>query len=234
MQRSVARDQRRRGVRLAMWFWTVWLACGTDAGDPCGATGEPPATVGDVVDRIGALPFPVTLECFVTSLPRPFPVEASGDIFSAQPAIDQNSPRLLTWYPGLTLTFATAGPGAALVELGELSDDTHSIKAEIAFPVADPLPESAPYERVRGEDLAGSKCVFCHADESEVEPGVFTSAPLRPDPLRVVPLAQVEGQAEACARDATDPRCTLLRAMFDHGDVEHTPLPDYWGTLYEP
>lgn len=217
-----------------MWWLAAIISCSEEGADPCAPQGPVPETVGDVVDRLAALPSPVSVSCYASSLPRPLPLEASEDIFSAQPAVGRDSPRLLVWYPKITLTFATDGFGAQYLEMGEETEGERSIKAEIVFPVTLPFDEAAAYDRVRISDGTSSVCIMCHGDEVEVAPGVFASEPFRPDPMRVVNLGHVETLADACPKEPTDDRCRMLRAIFDHGRVEHTPLPEHWPTAYGP
>lgn len=216
----------------ALWLLLA-VGCADEVVDPCAPAGDAPRSIADVVARVDALGGDVQIGCFVSSLPRPLPLEASAETASAQPAVDAASPRLLSWVEGLTMTFATGGAGASLLELGEDLPDGRTIKAEIAFPAAAPYDEAAPYVAVH-HAVAGfaTRCGVCHADESEVEPGVFASAPLRPGEHLIVPLDDVAAEARACAGE--DARCVMLRAMFDHGEVVHAPLPEAWGTLYRP
>jgi hypothetical protein len=222
-------------VVLRVLAGSALVACG--GGDrlagPCAPEGSAPATVGDVVDRLDALPSPVTLPCFVSSLPRPLPLEASSDVFSAQPAVGERSPRLFIRYPGLTLTVAPEGAGAALLELGEAAHDGLTVKAELALPVEVPVAPAAPYERVALVDGSGTGCGLCHGGEVEVADGVYASIPLQPLPKLRVPLDEVAAEALACG-SATDDRCALLRAVFGHGDVYHAPFPDDVPTIYDP
>ncbi|MEQ1502571.1 MAG: hypothetical protein ABMB14_10085, partial [Myxococcota bacterium] len=208
------------------------------AGDDAQA---PPASVTEVVDRLSALA-PDSVACLVASLPRPLPLEATDDVFSAQPAVGARSPRLFVQYPGLTLTVVPEGPGASLVELGE-ADPSHpglTIKAELAFPLdlspTGPLDPMAPYDRV--VDGEGTRCGVCHPGEVEVRDGVFASVPFQPLSTRRVPIDAVRAEAEACP-DALDPggtddRCALLRAVFGGGPVFHAPFPADTPTIYDP
>lgn len=210
---------------------------------PCAPSGSAPATIADVVDRINALPSPVTLPCFVSSLPRPLPLEATSDVFSAQPAMGERSPRMFVWYgaetpsgepgPQLTLTVVPEGPGAALLEIGEATDDGLTVKAEIEMPAEAPLDERAPYERVVEADGSGTGCGVCHGGETAVDEGVYASVPFQPLPSLLVPLSRVHAEAVACG-SATDDRCALLRAVFDHGEVVHAPFPADMPTIYGP
>ncbi|MEZ4239615.1 MAG: hypothetical protein R3F59_26365 [Myxococcota bacterium] len=196
------------------------------AGD-CVPGGEAPGAIADVLDRLSG---PTTLPCFLASLPRPLPVVASADVFSAQPAVGERSPRLLLHRDGLTMTVVPEGPGVGLLELGEDAGGGLSVKAEIAFPVDGPLDEAAPYDRVREPD-GGTGCGVCHGGEVAVG-AAYASRAIRPLPERVVPLDQVAAEASACG-EAADPRCAVLRAVFGHGEVVAGPLPASWPTLYD-
>lgn len=197
----------------------------------CEPGGAVPATIAEVMERIDALPAPTTLPCIVASLPRPLALEATSDVFSAQPAVGERSPRMFVQYPGLTLTIAPEGPGAAVLEFGEAAADGLTIKAEIALPLDGPVEPMAPYDRVAEVDGTGTTCGVCHSGEVEVEPGVFASIPFRPHPELLVPVSRVRAEAEACG-EATDDRCALLRAVFEHGEVFHAPFPDDLPTIY--
>jgi hypothetical protein len=210
-----------------------WLAgCAPAEVDPCAPHGEPPATIDDVVERIDSLPSPVDLTCVVSGLPRPLPLEASSEIFSAQPATGPETPRLLMWYEDLTLTLGTDGEGVYLLELGERIADGRTVKAELPFPTTTPLEPDAAFVQVARDD--GTKCGVCHGDESEVAPGRYASTPFRPDPSVVLSIDVVEELARECPSDATDPRCAMLQAVFDHGPVDHVPLPEDMPTIYDP
>jgi hypothetical protein len=219
---------------------TALVACGDGGGPlpgPCSPEGPPPSTIGDVVDRLDRLdrrdaPSPVSLPCFLASLPRPLPLEASSDVFSAQPAVGERSPRMFVRYPDLTLTVAPEGPGATLLELGE-ADGALTVKAELQFPVEVPVAPTAPYERVSFDDGSGTGCGMCHGGEVEVADGVFASIPLQPLPTLLVPLQVVAAEAAACG-SATDDRCAMLGAVFGHGEVIHTPFPADMPTIYDP
>ena len=100
---------------------------------PDGVSGSP-QTIDEVVALIDALPPPVTLPCFLESLDRPLHVEAAISRSSAQPAYWDRSPRLFLFIGDLVLTVVPEGSGAALLEMGEFVDETHTRKAEQVVP----------------------------------------------------------------------------------------------------
>ena len=230
-----------------MAVWGLALASACDGSPPeapppvatCAVEGPAqPTSIAETVALVDALSArspdgSVTLPCFLASLDRPLSVEATSDIFSAQPAVGLRSPRIFLRSGDLILTVVPEGPGRPLLELGERTSDGLTIKAEIVFPVDGPLPADAAYERVRFEDAPGTPCGGCHGREVEVGEGIYASLPLRPASDRLVPLPSVRNEATACLDVETD-RCALLRALFGHGEVVHAPFPEDWPTIYDP
>ena len=60
--------------------------------------------IASVVDWINAMPKPLTLACFVKSLPRPMYYNATLSTFSAQPSVGKRSPRVFFMIDDLMLT----------------------------------------------------------------------------------------------------------------------------------
>lgn len=211
-------------------------ACGpADEAGPCAPTGDAPASVADVVDRLVDLPADATVSCFVSSLPRPLGVEATWDVFSAQPAAGRASPRVFLQFDALIVTVGLGDVGADLLELGEAADGPAStVKAEIALPLADDFDEDAPFSRVLLDEGGGTTCGSCHGHEAEQRPGVYASTLFQPALDKLVPVEELAGYAEDCPDEADDARCALLHALFDHGDVVHRPFPTDLPTIYEP
>src|SRR5688572_8125053 len=81
-------------------------ASGEEGAVGCGSSeaAEAPGSILEVVGQVNALPRPVTLPCFLATLPRPLEVHASQSIFSAQPAAGRRSPRMFIFSGALTLT----------------------------------------------------------------------------------------------------------------------------------
>ncbi len=143
-----------------------------------------------VVDWINAMPKPVTLACFIASLPRPLYFNATSSRSSVQPAIGKLNPRIFIQYDKLWLSFvpheamsAVKDPvtgerkpvwdadGIQLLEFSlEVPADLpapQSIKGELAFPIYTNLPRNAPYDRIALSDV-DSACTTCHGNETRV------------------------------------------------------------------
>lgn len=163
--------------------------------------------ISDVVDWINAMPKPLTLACFIASLPRPLTYNATVSIFSAQPSVGNHNPRIfirfgkmwLSYVPQEQVTYIDTpdtqttesiwdADGIQLLELSlEVATDytnPQSIKAELAFPITKTLAYSAPFAKVNYNDSrTSSACGGCHASERVIDYiddiPVFRSAMLR-------------------------------------------------------
>lgn len=235
------------GVRASWGSYTMLalvLACETSDGSQDEAGDEPmvirscpppagfeerPASIQDVVDRINALPMPVSLPCFVESLPRPLRGYATSSSFSAQPASGAESPRVFLFEGPLVLTVVPAGQGSHLLEMSELLDDRLSLKAELEFPVQAEVADAEPFEQVRNEAGGATNCATCHGLERahEAIEGAYVSEALQPDPELAVPLSFVRQSARDCDAGEEPQRCAILQALFLHGDVETAEFPAY-------
>ncbi len=211
--------------------------------EPCSApAGLSISDIDSVVQWINAMPKPLTLPCFVKSLPRPLFYNATNSLFSAQPGLGPNgrSPRAFFLFDNLTITVATQEDIGALgqwdpdgVKLLELSMrvpapelcNPQSIKAELKFPIMDHLDAGAPYV-----DLEG--CIFCHSNELIVDmigdQPVRRSEMLRGQPIRDVSLAFMLDQYENCDPSYDENewyRCEMLDAIFGQGKVLWKAFP---------
>lgn len=168
--------------------------------------------IESVVQWINAMPKPLTLACFIASLPRPLAYNATSSTFSLQPAVGEHNPRIFINFGKLWLSFVPQEDvekkvnsetgeeeyfwdedGIQLLEMSvEVDSDRlhpQSIKGELTFPVLDTLPRNAAYARVlRESNPEQSRCSSaCHASEVIVDTvdgvPVFRSIMLRP--LRV-------------------------------------------------
>lgn len=147
-------------------------------------------TMQSVVDWINAMPKPLTLACFIASLPRPLHFNATNSRSSVQPAIGQLNPRVFIQYDKLWLSFvpqeavsAVKDPisgertavwdadGIQLLEFSlEVDSDLpvpQSIKGELAFPILKNLPDNAPFARIAISPTE-SACKICHINETVV------------------------------------------------------------------
>jgi hypothetical protein len=187
-------------------------ACGVPVAMPV-----TPRSVVDVVAMLNSMPKPVTLPCFIESLGRPLALHATQSVLSAQPASGKRSPRLFVFIDPLVMSVVPDGGGRALLELGERRSETHSLKAELEFPITSELTPESPFERLRYDDKL-STCDFCHGDSSPAPdldiPYALISLAMRPLPRERVTIEQVRAETEACDTAVEPERCALLHALF--------------------
>lgn len=204
------------------------LAC-----DPPGPAHQPPAalasctsgprltTIAGAVERLNALP-PSEPACLLASLARPLSIVASTSITSAQPADSRESPRFFVLDDALVLSFVPSGDGQHLVEFGQWTDATHTLKGELQLPRVGELAADAPHTRVRMTSPA-TTCGLCHRDESMSDsvPNGYVSLAYRPVDRTLVPLSELLAAHEKCTRDEdASERCVLFHALFDFGTVK--------------
>ena len=177
-----------------------------------------PRSVVEVVEMLNAMPKPVTLPCFLETLARPLALQATSSVLSAQPAVGKRSPRVFVFMGPLIVSVAPDGVGRDLLELGEQRSETHSLKAELEFPITAELGPTDPYTRLRYDDRL-STCDFCHADPSPAPelsyPYALISRAMRPIPRERVAIETLRVEAEACDHDSEAERCEMLDALFD-------------------
>jgi hypothetical protein len=110
---------------------------------------------------------PLTLPCFIESLPRPLKIQPAYSEFSAQPSPGYHSPRIFFFFDRLILTVAVDQDFVEypypLLEMSYLVDESALIttKAELKFPVTETLSPAAPYTGLSFNDNI-SQCSFCH------------------------------------------------------------------------
>jgi hypothetical protein len=191
----------------------------------CAAVGgDAPRTISDVVARINALPEPASVACLVASLPRPLSLVATTSPSSAQPADGRDSPRVFIVSDTLTISVVAGGYAENLLEFGQWVTPLRSLKAELEFPLARPISDQAPYERVLSPDHATTVCRLCHSNETahETIPGAFVSDALSVATYYDLPLDDLRAVRDGCTRSsgsAGDARCDILRALLDYGEV---------------
>ena len=208
------------------------------AGDsPCTLFSDraPPSTVFEVIERVNELPRPVTLPCFIESLPRPLELNATDSFLSAQPAAGRRSPRAFLFADPLIMSIAFGGSGSRLLELGEARPDGRSLKAEIEFPVTEELPRTVPFERILFVEGLTS-CGVCHSEERPAPDVMFTTAfesqAYRPQPSERVSLESLRVEHERCDSVLEPERCALLQAVFGNGAVSDRDFPAALATFY--
>jgi hypothetical protein len=187
-----------------------------------------PQTVADVLALINALPSPVTLPCFLQALARPLKMHASVSLISAQPSSGARSPRIFLFFDGMRMSIVPAGAGAPLLELGEIREESRSLKAEILFPVTTPLDAATPYQRILFTPTV-TRCGFCHPVETP-DPDItfataFTSVALRPLDSYAVSIDSLANELSICDPTAEPDRCAMLQTLFDQGPPVEQPFP---------
>lgn len=178
-----------------------------------------PSDGASLVARIDKLGRPLTLPCFIASLPRPLRVVATDSTFSVQPADGRESPRVFILGEDMVLSIALAGPGRELLEFGEWYSSVQTIKGELEFPIEGEIGVSQAYV---GPDTISTRCAACHRNEepSQVIDGAYISDAIRPQPQSLVPLAELQAERERCNLETDRARCELLSALLDFGVVE--------------
>lgn len=194
-----------------------------------------PRTIGEAVEFINALPRPLTLDCFLERLERPLAIAATSGVISLQPAVGRQSPRVFLFSGELIMSVAIDGdPGSTLLEFGEVVAPTRSIKAEIPFPLVDPVAAAAPFERIQDAATNGTTCGFCHRDETAAPnyPGAFASAALQLVVSDEVTVADMRDEYERCDPAAQPERCARFAALLGHGEVEQAAFPGEFPTIF--
>lgn len=179
------------------------------------------STIFTAVERLNALPAPVTPACFVASLPRPLDAVATISVVSAQPAAGRESPRVFLLMPGLVVSVVPDGDGASLLEFAEWTTPLRTLKGELKFPVTTPLALDAPLTRVHS-NLGVTSCGLCHRNElpHDTIDGGFVSDAFRPDPGTLVPISELAQRHAECPPGESTPRCEMLHALFDFGALD--------------
>lgn len=202
---------------------------------PPGTTGSP-QTIDEALALINALPKPTTVACYLESLDRPIRGYATRGIVSAQPAQGRRSPRIFFFSGKLTTSIVPEGPGAGLIEFAEGDAPFRSIKGELSFPVEHALGPEAPFTKVMLDEVRTS-CSMCHIDEQPAGSSGsalrYSSRALRPIPTERVPLDEVRLEAERCEVSSEPERCSILHALFSHGEVLSQDFPAEMPTLFD-
>lgn len=190
-------------------------------------------TIADVIDRLNAMPAPVSTACLVATVPRPLALVATDGTNSAQPATRRTSPRIFLRLEGLVIGVVPDGDGGKLLEFGEWDTPTRTIKGELEVPVLGPLAADAAYQHALYSE-SSTACGLCHVGEEAhpTIPHAFISDAFRPLPESVVPLDELRDMHEACVvNQDTSARCELFHALFDLGEVADGPFEDAVATF---
>jgi hypothetical protein len=179
---------------------------------------------------INSLPKPVTIPCLIESLDRPLKIFATVSTTSLQLSTSPSDPRLFIFYPPLTISVTSDGPGADLVEASVLQPgNKRSLKGELRFPVSETIASSRPYERIRKD--SGTTCgFFCHTAEVR-DPKIsfaeaFVSRAIRPSSDLEVSLESLRRLKSECRPATHRSRCELLQALLAHGQVLRQDFPE--------
>lgn len=208
---------------------------------PPSACAEPTEVIGaptnltEAVSFINALPRPLPLDCVLQQLERPLAVSATVSTISLQPAVGTRSPRVFIFSGDLIMSVAVSGDGRALLEFGELVSETQSIKAELEFPLEDPVSEADATAEVLDPDTTGTKCRLCHGFESpsDAYPMAFVSDALTfPDADRFE-LSQMHEERAICDATAEPERCARLDALLGFGPVVDAEFPETIQTIFD-
>lgn len=212
------------------------LGCTDDKGEssssqsctgPTDSLGSP-KTIEETVTLINSLPRPLSLSCFLTSLKAPLNVFAVNSTFSAQPAVDQNSPRIFIIRSNLVLSVAPGGVGRNLLEFGEFTNSTESIKGELEFPLEGTVTVDQIMKQI-SQTSNTSTCVTCHSSERKIQYNslgqLFANKVVRPNESQRVTSSYLKSQAAACNPDINKHRCEVLNAVFSSGQGQDASFP---------
>jgi hypothetical protein len=196
--------------------------------------------VQSVVDWINAMEKPLTLPCFIESLPRPLKIQPAYSEFSAQPSPGYHSPRIFFFFDRLILTVAVDQDFVEypypLLEMSYLVDESALIttKAELKFPVTETLSPAAPYTGLSFNDNI-SQCSFCHPQESILttidDIPIYQSSILRP--TTPLPVNRLHQENDGCVAEEEPHRCAMLSSIVDHGELQPHSFPVGSPTIFD-
>lgn len=159
--------------------------------------------------------------CFVATLPRPLAIVATLNQASAQPAGGRAAPRIFLMLPKLVISAVPEGTGSKVLEFGEWTGSTSTIKGELAVPFTAALAPDAAYKKILvGTDKTA--CSNCHRAEERhaTIPNAFVSGALKPSSATEVPLEDLEELHTLCITSGLEsPRCDFIHALFDFGEL---------------
>lgn len=193
---------------------------------PPGVSGNP-QTIVQAIELMNALPKPTSLECFVESLDRPLSLYLTKSDLSLQPSPGARSPRTFIIKGALAMSVVPDGRASAELELGWRTSTARSIKTEIEFPLVADVTTARLFDRVQEGDR--TKCGQCHAAETHMNhedfpEGVFESDIFLPYSSLEVSVESLLDETDLCDPSVEKARCSMLDAIYGHGDVVQSPL----------
>ncbi len=208
----------------------------TVALERCAASKGAIGSIADAVARLNALGAGADGPCFVATLPRPLAVVATLGATSAQPANGRGAPRLFLMLPKIVISVVPAGDGSKVIEFGEWTGSTRTLKGEISLPITAPLAADAAFRRVLN-GAGRTTCGTCHRQE-DPHPTIanaFTSLAFKPDQGTFVTVEELEELHTLCT-NAGDPssRCAMIHALFDFGEVTQGSFSPVVATFQGP
>jgi hypothetical protein len=218
-----------------------------DAGDrdsgpiaPLGCTvpsdvNNAPSNYPEMLALINALPRPATVACFLQALARPLEVTLTRSLVSLQPAVGARSPRVFIFYGPMIYSVVPDGAGAVLLEMGYMTSDTRTVKAEVVFPRTETLDEASVGEHILREN--GTVCRLCHGDETLVEgddffKDLYESDAFKPRPEELVTIQALTLEEASCDPALEPQRCAILDALLNYGPLVERAFPEGMPTFY--
>ncbi|MBX3192684.1 MAG: hypothetical protein KF819_37210 [Labilithrix sp.] len=200
----------------------------------CAASKGDLGSIADAITRLNAISGKGgDAACFVATLPRPLAVVATLNMGSAQPAGGRGAPRIFFMLPKLVVAAVPEGQGSTVLEFGEWTGTTTTIKGEIAMPVTVALAPDAAFKKVlQGNDR--TTCATCHGQEARhpTIPDAFVSLALKPTPASELSLEDLEEIHELCVKtELVSPRCNFFHALFDFGEITQGAFSPVVGTF---
>jgi hypothetical protein len=197
-----------------------------------------PTSIADVIELVNALPRPLNIPCFLSSLNRPLKVNITNSGRSAQPAMGDDNPRVFIMNDPLVISISVKGGASQLMEFAEFTTDQRSIKGELKFPITEQVVDLAtPFIKIESDST--STCVGCHLQETKVTntqyPGdVYESLALKPEVGQKIEVSDFRLESYKCELLAElDYRCHMIYGIYNHGEVTNEDFPATTLTFFE-
>lgn len=189
-----------------------------------------------VVKLINALPFPLTLDCVLKTLPRPYALTATQSRLSVQPAGTDEEPRLFISYNTKLYISVTPGKeGGTLLEMSLLQPDNTSLKGEIAFPLVAAISPDLPYTHIlRTDGVPGTRCAGCHSQEQAVagQTNRFVSKAFKPRDTSIVSLFGLKELAKLCKKKPAEDSCHRIEIVVNGEGITEHQFPGSLPTMF--